>query len=966
MASTIGMAGWSYGSGRVAAFTRAINKECLEVKNRDAFRRLFLNSCLWACRNNTAAKQLKIFKTDDSDFDNDLESLFQSMGIFNITMLDPWYADNSSSSLTTADLLLLLPSYSAFDGTRMPDAVQSSVLNVVSQYGAGLVIGEWFHLLNSVPQKRSFTYDNASSIGDGRSGLIDASPLNPAGDNITFTDANVLYYTEEIPDESISFTLPRQFSITNNITDTPFPAHIVQIPDVKTGANIFWSTDTDLVEVTTTTTTTTTLPPETEDIHFKVADLNPIDDCGPYKIYLDGPNKNLFSLENGTELYLIKSIQESQDLSINVVAEDYFENQRFDRIIDTITIKFVRCDAPISLPKNGAYGGYSFKIDGNTVKDVWGPFAPTGLLQNFPDWTFAGKGTQDIPAVACIGGSHNDENVVWMQVNDGGEISAKIVTDFEPSLGNVGRDLVTVFVIHNEARNAGSAGNNGLNWLVPGIHQASFVDFVSNDQVSIPIDMPHGSTNFKYFSPSSIDSNEISFNFNVENPNALDENGDRIRGDIFILLLYKKDLLRSTSSDSVCGTFYFGTTTTQPPQDYDFFVFINNQIDHSSLSAFNNPNDTENALYWNNIAGTTITGNKSRSFTVTANPGYAWSNFSISQSSPYIGTATSTGTAETPDELEVSRNVSVSLEEMPEGGGVTTIILNADVVTTTTTTTTAPPKYSVTVEIRREDNPPLGLDNIYFPLSDSIVVSETKQLPAGLHTFMFRWNCEDTHIYYTADGFATPNPYEWNNRPTIDAIISQSQPDMVFLPMNTPSDVSATTISVVRGNAGQENQNFQDSGTYGWVYVPVDVPVNGGKVILRMGGVSPDAVTTTQAPVTTEAPEPCDYKIYVTCEQQLDCQENSEGNCVPSSSSTQSISYYTCCEITNDEIIQRIKDYNGSTDDISAIYSNCPSSNFEFLGDCLPKNQGGNCQQTVHSRVIDVIDCTSSSQNPLP
>ena len=82
----------------------------------------------------------------------------------------------------------------------------------------------------------------------------------------------------------------------------------------------------------------------------------------------------------------------------------------------------MRCDAPITLPKDGTYPAYSFRTEGTVARDVWGDFAPTGVIEPFTDWTFTGKGTQDIPAVACLGGLHNDENVIWMQVNDGGEI----------------------------------------------------------------------------------------------------------------------------------------------------------------------------------------------------------------------------------------------------------------------------------------------------------------------------------------------------------------------------------------------------------------------------------------------------------------------------------------------------------------------------------------------------------------
>ena len=177
-------------------------------------------------------------------------------------------------------------------------------------------------------------------------------------------------------------------------------------------------------------------------------------------------------------------------------------------------------------------------------------------------------------------------------------------------------------------QNSGSIADGAFHYH-PEQHTGSLTSFAQTaGGVTIPIDIPHGSTNFKYFSPSSLDSNEISFNFNVEDPNATDDNGDRIRGNAYIVLFYKKDLLRSSSDDKVCGTFILALLPPKPPKDYDFFVFINNQIENSSLSNFN-PNNTENALYWNNIVGTTITGEKCRTFTVSALPGYAWTNLYI-------------------------------------------------------------------------------------------------------------------------------------------------------------------------------------------------------------------------------------------------------------------------------------------------------------------------------------------------
>ena len=41
----------------------------------------------------------------------------------------------------------------------------------------------------------------------------------------------------------------------------------------------------------------------------------------------------------------------------------------------------------------------------------------------------------------------------------------------------------------------------------------------------------------------------------------------------------------------------------------------------------------------------------------------------------------------------------------------------------------------------------------------------------------------------------------------------------------------------------------------------------------------------------------------------------------------------------------------------------CASSNFNFIGPCLPKDLSGNCQETIHNRMIDVVSCP---ENPLP
>jgi hypothetical protein len=51
---------------------------------------------------------------------------------------------------------------------------------------------------------------------------------------------------------------------------------------------------------------------------------------------------------------------------------------------------------------------------------------------------------------------------------------------------------------------------------------------------------------------------------------------------------------------------------------------------------------------------------------------------------------------------------------------------------------------------------------------------------------------------------------------------------------------------------------------------------------------------------------------------------------------------------------------------LESIYGpECPSTNFEFLAPCLPKDLDGKCQETLHNEIIDVIPCFSSF-NPLP
>ena len=272
---------------------------------------------------------------------------------------------------------------------------------------------------------------------------------------------------------------------------------------------------------------------------------------------------------------------------------------------------------------------------------------------------------------------------------------------------------------------------------------------------------------------------------------------------------------------------------------------------------------------------------------------------------------------------------------MPVGGGLTTIVLSGNVQTTTTTQ--PPETYPVIVEIFNRLNL-VRLNGV----DKNESVRLTQQAPENaLITFVV--------TYTTEEGYE----YRDFNKPSVD-IISQSTENMVSLTGDNP-------ISVSRGS-GYYNDN---GNLIGRVFIPVRVPQLGGRVELDLLPPEPVSVTTT---TTTTTLEPCDFSIYVICQQVLDCVENANGDCVPSSSSYQRLLYSTCCNINDTEIMTKIRQYKNvpSNATLESIYGpECPSTNFEFLAPCLPKDLDGKCQETLHNEIIDVIPCFSSF-NPLP
>jgi hypothetical protein len=194
---------------------------------------------------------------------------------------------------------------------------------------------------------------------------------------------------------------------------------------------------------------------------------------------------------------------------------------------------------------------------------------------------------------------------------------------------------------------------------------------------------------------------------------------------------------------------------------------------------------------------------------------------------------------------------------------------------------------------------------------------------------------------------------------------------MVKLPAPTPDDNEIPPhdeIYVTRNFRNHNSNNWgQDNNLLGSIVVPVRVPWGGGRVTLRMAGEGPDATTTQPPP--PPAPEPCDNSIYVICQQVLSCVEDGDGcSPEPSPDSYQQFVLSTCCEISESVKLDLVRDKNSAATNatLEDMYSGqCNPTNFTLIGSCLPKDQNGNCQETIHNQIIDVISC-GSSENPLP
>ncbi len=948
MGQTIGAAGRYYGKGRVAALTKAVNLENLNVSNEEFFIRMLKNIILWVksdmYTNNSQGSQyaprnsVAFFRNDNTEFDARIQQILTSM-THGASKLDPWYEVapfTGSLSSNKYGVIIIIPSYSALDGTRMRDDTQRHILNDVYNFGTGLVIAEWFHLLNSLPNKRSFTYEDPDNVptiagleNDGRvAGLIDASPFIPE-DNVVFSDADSITYSVNDVNDDTSFAISPVYQLNNFALDTPFDGHISQLGQVKNDAIIFWDTDLPAEVTTTTTTTTTTTSIPYDEIKLKVGEFFLENVCGPQKLYLSGQDKDFFLME-GREIFLTKNIEEPVELNFDIVAEDYFENKRFNKVVEHMTIKLIECDKPITLPKNGSKPQYSYRNPQNgTYNAVWGDNAPSEIISPYEEYSFTGQGLIEKPAIVCLGGKHNDDNVFWMQLNEGGEYTVEFNKDLAIT------DCVAMFLVENTPESN----------LHPTQHDLKFDQWRQDQTIT------DGATVTRLFDAgagSNFNSGRYcgqgvnTFSFNVDQPMAVDPENQNVllTGEAYLIFNLQKNLYVSDHSDTGCATITYGTTTTAPPPEYDFVVFIQN--DAFDVQVTDTSNDPVTAFKFTSVASNAPGVDRVELRITPTQPNTVFDNLLVQESSDYI-------TIGNGSESSTVKIIYVYLQEMPTNGGQATVVITgASVTTTTTEPPPPPPKYPVRVTITDD----LGL--VYLN-----TYTNNYEFTQGINYAYFNWYV-NAGFEYRPSTAATQNPYQYYDRPTITQIISQNPPGMVSLPSPTPASGGANKISVGRGIPpfwGQEN-------TRGQIAIPISVPVLGGEIELRLSGAEPVPTTTT---TTTTTLPPCDDTIYIICRQVLNCGKNADGECVPQAGSYQEVVFSTCCPLSDAEVLDIVKSHNGAaTTDLNTIYAaQCPANNFELLAPCFAEDSNGRCQETIHSEIIDTINC-GASQNPLP
>lgn len=915
MPNTIGMAGRTHGNGRVAALSKAISTSDFTVsgQGQDLLIQLFKNTLNW-CINPVPVPfrggviDVFLHSTGNTSLDNIIQSLVSNIG-YSCTIKPAWY---KPQTITRCCARIIMPSYNANLGIRMEDSVQTDIMYNVYNYGEGLLLGEWFHLLQSMPTRRSFSL--STNINQG---LYTISPiLLDLTKSVVFTTVDELLYIKTKENDSMSYTLPPSFSVGNISNDVDFGGHLSQLADIRDDAIVFWSTDVPATSNTTTTTTTTTTaaPVVSDNIKMKLFNVEMVDYCGPQNWYLDGLDKDKFSFD-GDSVYLTKNLTEEIDLTFDIVAEDYFNPDRFNKRVQPVHVIARQCNAPITLPKNFEQAAYSWRglPTEASHKKTWGENSITGVISNFSEWDATGKGTADDHKIAYLGGMHSDVNVLWLQLNNGGTVSGKLTTSLS-SLEAGGylsydyADMSKVYYVYNTI-------TDDIPTIEPYQHEKDIYGSLSTEKFEDNVNVQrlvgdeYGVTG---------QNNINSFTFNVEDPNELDSSGNRVRGDAYLVLILRKSDLRSEYDDRVDLEAWYGTIATTPPPVFAYNVFIINNVEGTTLST--------NSLTFTSEAQSTPLDPKT--FVIYSDDGVGINSLSATDNSSIL--TVEVGTITTPVE---NRTITVTLEEMPVNGGAATIILSGSTVTTTTTT--PPPAYNFNVTVVNK----LTKADITYTFGGTSYYDYNESFVSTLST-----NSGNPVWNYTS--VSPDSGYEY---------VSPNKPS-VTIESTTDSSFYVDT-----------NNFFSTSNSKAIIFGISNMPIGGGSATIHINPPEPTAIVTTTTTTTTTA-APCSNLIQIICQQTLICTEDADGNCQASLPVSQDVIYSTCCDLDEATVLSIVRTANGAgaTDTLQQIYASfCPTATNTLLNPCQPKDQDGNCQETIHSVVIDEISC-GSSDNPLP
>lgn len=672
-------------NSRIAFFSKAIGNN--DVANNFSFGRLLLNTILWSAKKrlNTNYFPVLIPDPENVELKNWLQSNITSIGCAPI-FTSPWhkFTTTNVSSIAT---ILLLPSHNAALGSRMPDAGQNFILNQVKQ-GVGLVVSEWFNYLQSIPAKRSFQYanDGTLSFGDYQnatnpsqgiisSGLFGISPFTIKNfidiyspDTLRYVRNQDLKFNDR---DSIPEGIPFNVELNVGTYNVGFNADLSLLDTIRTPISGVIEYYTNLSgDIDFNPPTTTTVPP-LNNIKLPIADINASEACGPYTIFLSGVDANKFSIDNN-KLYLLENTRKEEKYNVSIVSEDFFRPKRYEDVVKTYNVNLIKCNAPLSIPKNGIGPALSYR---DNIKNIWGVSYSDGIIVDFDDYSIVGTGFAEDPLEIILGGRHGDTNILYIQVNDNVGVNWSLRASSEKL--DVGTVLIT-------------SGNIAQ-------HTQPYPQIVTSP-----------GSKFR-----TIRNDNATFTLSEKQTAAGTRNFILGSEPIYIAIVYRKDSWQSYNDDKMYATLFVGattttttstttsttttttTTTTLPPTQYDFYVYFNENIDNVSV-ILDSTSQNNTTFLIKSPAGFV----DNRTFTVDPDGNYLFlQNPNIYLSKNPLGENILVEPSGANDSnytvrlrnLFVSQDTSQTWEvsvRMPVGGGTDTINIDGGLVNTTTTTST--------------------------------------------------------------------------------------------------------------------------------------------------------------------------------------------------------------------------------------------------------------------------------------